>query len=53
MKSRIHFIGLSVLLITIYIVQGCTKDVYLPSANNFLKKIKSGGYVVEATGAFC
>jgi hypothetical protein len=47
MKSRIHFMGLSVLLITIYILHGCTKDVYLPNANNFLKKIKNGGYVVE------
>jgi hypothetical protein len=47
MKSRIHFTGLSVLLIAIYIVHGCTKDVYLPNANNFLKKIKNGGYIVE------
>jgi hypothetical protein len=47
MKSMKHFAGLSVLLIIIFIVIGCTKDVYLPGANNLLKKIKNGDYVVE------
>lgn len=47
MKSRKHFTGLSVLLIMIYMLLGCTKDVYLPGANNLLKKIKSGDYIVE------
>lgn len=47
MKSRKHFAGLSLLLIMIFIVNGCTKDVYLPGANSFLKKIKVGDYIVE------
>jgi YD repeat-containing protein len=47
MRNRKHFTGLGVLLIIIYIVSGCTKDVYLPGANNLLKKIKNGDYIVE------
>jgi hypothetical protein len=47
MNSRKHFTGLSVLLIIIYILHGCTKDVYLPGANSFLKKIKVCDYIVE------
>ncbi len=47
MKSRRHFTGLSVLLVMIFIVTGCTKDTYLPNTNNFLKKIKNGDYIVE------
>lgn len=31
----------------IFIVNGCTKDVYLPGANSLLKKIKNGDYIVE------
>ena len=47
MNSRKHFTALCVLLISIFIVNGCTKDVYLPGANSFLKKIKNGDYIVE------
>jgi hypothetical protein len=39
--------GLNVLLAMIMILGGCTKDVYLPGSNCFLKKIRNGGYIVE------
>jgi hypothetical protein len=47
MRNRIRYIGLSALLAAIMILCGCTKDGYLPGSNNFLKKIKNNGYIVE------
>ncbi|MCX6255733.1 MAG: hypothetical protein NTV31_14850 [Bacteroidia bacterium] len=47
MKNRINYIWLSLLLVVIAILCGCSKDGYLHAQNNFLKKIISDGYVVE------
>jgi hypothetical protein len=47
MKSRINNMGTKVLLVAIMILCGCTKDVYLPGSNCFLKKIRNGGFTVE------
>jgi hypothetical protein len=47
MKCSINHTGLNVLLAMITILCGCTKDVYLPGSNNFLKKVKNGGYIVK------
>ena len=47
MKKRISNIGLSATFLLIIFFSSCTKDSYLPSQNDFLKKIKQGDYVVE------
>lgn len=46
MKTKIKSLKISCLLIIFAVFYSCTKDVYLPSPNSFVKKIVSGGYVV-------
>ena len=46
MKTSIKSLKISCLLIIFTMLCSCTKDVYLPSPNSFVKKIVSGGYVV-------
>jgi hypothetical protein len=46
MKSRIIFLRLSLLLGLFAILNGCTKEGFVPIQNDFLKKIKNGEYIV-------
>lgn len=46
MKRRIIFLRLSLLLGLFAILNGCTKEGFVPIQNDFLKKIKNGGYIV-------
>ena len=47
MKNRINYLKLSLLLLMFAISNGCTKNSFVPIQNNFLKKIKSGGYIID------
>jgi hypothetical protein len=45
MKLRIIFLRLNLILGLFAILNGCTKEGFIPSQNNFLKKIKNGEYI--------
>ncbi len=47
MKNNFSRKGLSALLVTIFFLSSCTKDGFLPSQNDFLKKVKQGDYIIE------
>jgi len=47
MKNSISKKGLSAILVLIVFLSSCTKDGYLPSQNDFLKKVKQGDYIIE------
>ena len=46
MKHRIFFLRISLFLVLFAILNGCTKEGFVPSQNEFLKKIISGEYLV-------
>jgi len=46
MKNRVS-IGLTATMVLMFSLSSCTKDGYLPSQNDFLKKVKQGDYIVE------
>jgi hypothetical protein len=46
MKRRINYLRLSLILGLLAVLNGCTKEGFVPSQNEFLKKIKNGGYIV-------
>jgi hypothetical protein len=45
MKRKIIFLRLCLVLGLLAIINGCTKDGFVPSQNNYLKKIKQGEYI--------
>jgi hypothetical protein len=45
MKRKIIFLRLCLFLGLFAIINGCTKDGFVPSQNNYLKKIKQGEYI--------
>ena len=47
MKNSVFSKCLSVTLVLIIFLSSCTKVDYLPTQNDFLKKIKQGDYIVE------
>lgn len=47
MKNKINYLKLSMLLLMFAISNSCAKNSFVPNQNNFLKKIKSGGYIVD------
>lgn len=46
MKRKSIFLRLSLFLGLFAILNGCTKELFVPSQNDYLKKIKSGEYIV-------
>jgi hypothetical protein len=47
MKNNISKKSLSAILVIIIFLSNCTKDSYLTSQNELLKKVKQGDYIVE------
>jgi hypothetical protein len=46
MKAKTKILEISYLIIMVFLFCSCVKDAYTPTQNNFVKKIKNGGYIV-------
>ena len=46
MKTKTKSLKISFLIIMVFMFCSCVKDAYTPTQNNFVKKIKNGGYIV-------